>query len=388
MNPLIHNRILIAGGGMAGISLAWHLSKAHFEGEILIFEKHAEERKKRTWSFWQKGSGDWDDIASAVWNRIRLTDFQGNERVYSMAPYRYLTINGEHFYAKTLGHLNSQPNVRFIHGEVSDIKVNEKEAQLCSGGKKFTGDFVFDSILKATDIKESTRAMWQHFYGYIVEFDADVFDPQIPDFMNFNTGVEDDCHFIYILPFSKNRALIEYTIFSPDRLKEEAYVLMLESWIKQHYADKKYRILDIEFNAIPMTDAYFNPQPSRRHIKIGTAGGYTNPATGYTFYLSQKRLISLAKQIIHNQWPNNHPSFWHKRFNWYQATLLEVLSSQELRAHQVFTDLFHKNKTTDILEFLNNESSLASELRIMSSTNMLVFGKAGLKVALDALKRK
>jgi lycopene beta-cyclase len=67
------------------------------------------------------------------------------------------------------------------------------------------------------------------------------------------------------------------------------------------------------------------------------------------------------------------------RFHWYDSVLLNVLSGDELKGEDVFTHLFRKNKPPEILKFLDNESSVSSEMRILATLPQWPFLKAGLE---------
>jgi hypothetical protein len=51
----------------------------------------------------------------------------------------------------------------------------------------------------------------QRFLGWEVEVDSPVFDPSILTLMDFRPGDEGAVCFMYVLPFSPTRALLEHT---------------------------------------------------------------------------------------------------------------------------------------------------------------------------------
>ena len=63
--------------------------------------------------------------------------------------------------------------------------------------------------------------LWQSFYGQEIECALDVFDPACGDLMDFNAAsacgaqiaFPDAVAFVYVLPTTKNRALLEFTVF-------------------------------------------------------------------------------------------------------------------------------------------------------------------------------
>ena len=58
--------------------------------------------------------------------------------------------------------------------------------------------------------------VWQHFLGWKITTDKDCFDVDQAMLMDFDLGEQPDVRFIYVLPFSKNSAMVECTIFSSE----------------------------------------------------------------------------------------------------------------------------------------------------------------------------
>ena len=61
--------------------------------------------------------------------------------------------------------------------------------------------------------------MKQQFFGAYIKSKEDIFDDNLAAFMEFTT-IKNKFHFNYILPFSKNMALIESTFFSCNEEKK------------------------------------------------------------------------------------------------------------------------------------------------------------------------
>jgi len=64
-------------------------------------------------------------------------------------------------------------------------------------------------------------------------------------------------------------------------------------------------------------------------------------------------------------------------FMFYDSVLLNVLANSRLPGKKIFSDMFSKNKITDIFTFLDNESNIFQDLRIISSFPTIPFLKAG-----------
>ncbi|MEO1257055.1 MAG: lycopene cyclase family protein, partial [Bacteroidota bacterium] len=111
-------------------------------------------------------------------------------------------------------------------------------------------------------------------------------------------------------------------------------------------------------------------------IYIGLGGGYARPSTGYTFYNMQRQLATLAKALAEDFEQLKVSPPWSSRHMLYDSTLLHILQAQHLRGADLFPDLFRRNPTERVLDFLNGETHLLDELRLMSTTNIPVFARA------------
>ena len=96
--------------------------------------------------------------------------------------------------------------------------------------------------------------------------------------MDFEVPQKNNTRFMYVLPFSKHEALVEYTLFSKDLLEDKEY----ESAIQAYLEDKKageVSIVEKEKGSIPMTAYDFSQHNTANLLHIGTAGGWTKAQT-------------------------------------------------------------------------------------------------------------
>ncbi|MEP6845553.1 MAG: hypothetical protein ABI861_06100 [Panacibacter sp.] len=59
--------------------------------------------------------------------------------------------------------------------------------------------------------------------------------------------------------------------------------------------------------------------------------------------------------------------------------MLNVLQHDKLGGDRIFADLFKKNPPQRVLRFLDNETNLSEELKLMSSVPMAVFLPAAMR---------
>ena len=77
---------------------------------------------------------------------------------------------------------------------------------------------------------------------------------------------------MYVLPFSANEALIEYTLFSKDLLEKEEYENAMIDYLNEN-GSGDYTITEKEQGSIPMTAYDFSQHSNASLMHIGTAGG-------------------------------------------------------------------------------------------------------------------
>ena len=348
-----------------------------FSGKrILLVDREEKNKNDRTWCFWETETGIFESIVFKKWKQ---TWFHGDNfsACFDLDPYEYKMIRGIDFYAYCFELIRRQNNVEIVNGEVTEIAENSSGAYLLVSGITYQADFLFNSILfSKPQLKTNEYYLLQHFKGWIIETNENCFDPAKATLMDFRTAQSHGTTFIYVMPFSEKRALVEYTLFSPSLLQNEQYEQGLEEYIRQHLKIKDYNIIESEQGVIPMTNHRFI-RNKENIINIGTAGGQTKASSGYTFRFIQKNSAAIVQQLINTGDPfiQNEKG----RFHFYDSILLNILYHNRLPGKGIFTDLFKKNKTQTVLRFLDNESSFAEELKLISSLPTWPFLKAAFR---------
>jgi lycopene beta-cyclase len=191
--------------------------------------------------------------------------------------------------------------------------------------------------------------------------------------MDFTIEQDGNTRFMYVLPTSKTEALFEYTLFSEDLLEKSVYEKAIQNYL-QNVGITDYEIAEKEAGNIPMTCFTFNNQNSERILFIGTAGGWTKASTGFTFFNSKKQSEKLIEFLKNNQ---NMAKFHQKNRYWfYDLILLEVLHQNNELGAALFGRLFQKNPIQNIFQFLNEEGTFFSDLKVILTLPKLIFIKA------------
>ena len=374
-NHIPHFDYAIIGTGASGLHLAMSMAADSYfaKKKILLIDKEEKLENDRTWCYWEMGQGKWDQLLTCSWDTIQV-GFHGKDKIIPLGEYRYKMLKSIHFYKYCIQIISGQPNFTIVKDEV--YKTDEKNEKVIISGNNghYEADFVFSSVLDYEPNDAGHPYLWQHFGGWFVKTAEPVFTNQPPQFMNFNIEQENRTQFMYMLPFSENEALFEFTIFSKDVLKNEEYEKFLENYLPKKNITS-YQITEKEFGRIPMTTLPFWQKNTRRKMYIGSAGGWTKPSTGYTFYFCQKYAGEVTRFLHH---ANDLRRFkLYNRFFWFDRILLEVLDRHNHLGSAIFAQMFLRNKISSIFSFLNNESKMHDDLMIILKTKFpLLFFQA------------
>ena len=371
---------IIAGSGCAGLSLLYRILQEPNlrNSSILVIDKDDKKNNDRTWCFWEKETGVFEDLVCAKWEKLEFlsTDFK---KELDLGRYTYKMIRGLDFYDFVFNEVKKFSNVTFVKDEIISIDSNENSASVKTSKDLFTSKYVFNSTSIFNPKITEENSLLQHFKGWVIETEKPVFDNQVGRLMDFTLSQENGATFMYVLPTSKTQALVEYTLFSPNLLDKAAYTSALKDYIKTILKIDNYTISHEEFGVIPMSLAKFEKNPMKNVVNIGTAGGFTKASSGYTFQFIQKNTAEIVANLVQNKNPNQPLNFQNKIYNWYDRTLLDVLLSKKLTGKEVFTIMFQKIPVAQLFAFLGNESTFLEDINIMKSLPLMPFMTSGIK---------
>ena len=370
---------IFLGAGCASLSTVIRMmeSKKFAAKKILIIDKDKKNNNDRTWCFWEKQDDIFEKIIYKKWNNLLFKTDEASIAL-DIEPYQYKMIRGIDFYNYCFDQINSQENIDVVFGEISfefknkinRIKVNNEELNIAQNA------FVFNSIYEPGSKQKGKYYSLQHFKGWTIETDKDYFNPGEATLMDFKVSQQYGTTFVYVLPLSSTTALVEYTLFTEALLSQDEYDCGLKDYLKRYTDLENYKVIDEEFGVIPMTNAVF-PSFTNGMYFIGTAGGQTKASTGYTFKFIQKQSAQIVKNLSEGKAPLNKQK--KGRFYFYDSTLLNILANRTLAGKAIFSMLFKKNKAASVFKFLDNESGIGEDLKIISSLPKGAFLKAGVR---------
>lgn len=377
---------LVGGGGAASLVLA-ALGRYNPGVRVAIVDPVHKRGQDRTWAFWGTPGTFLDPLLSATWSEADVVTPAGR-RVLPLQPLRYAMLRSAPLYE-----LAGQAEKL-----LSAVRVTERAEQAVDDGSRV--------VISGPDGEPLVRAAWaldsrprpprrpgrtswlQHFRGWWLESDRPVFDPGRAVLMDFRTpqparGVS----FGYVLPVSDRFALVEYTEFSPAVLSSDEYDAALRGYADLLGLDLgELRVREIEDGVIPMTDGPFDPHPSPRVVRLGTAGGATRPSTGFTFSAMARQADDIAQAVAAGRPPVPSPPY-PARHLWMDAVQLRALDRGLVDGVAFFDRLFARNPAERVLRFLDGTTTLREDLTLMSSTPLLPMTRAAFGDAIGRLRR-
>lgn len=368
---------IIIGAGASGLLLADAMLNDSFfdQKKILLLDKDAKDINDRTWCFWEEGDGQFEAIVHKKWNSIH---FQGEDilRRTDINPYAYKMIRGIDFYNHYLGQIKESANINFIQEALIDLEETNTDVKVKTTGNTYSGKYIFNSLFdyKMATGQNKYPVLQQHFVGWVIKTDKPVFNSNEVTYMDFSIPQKGNTRFMYVLPYSDNTALIEYTLFSEQLLPKAEYEAAIKEYIVDRFQCKTYEIIEKEAGSIPMTAYDFREHHTNRVRYIGTAGGWAKPSTGYTLMSTANKipkLIELIKQGKPLQKLKLKNKFW-----FYDMLFLDVLHHNNGNGHAIFESIFKSLKPQMVFKFLDEKTSLKEDIIYINSCPKTPFIKA------------
>ena len=222
--------------------------------------------------------------------------------------------------------------------------------------------------------KENKSNIWQHFYGIEIETNENFFNDNTLNLMDFDCEQRNSVHFFYVLPLSKNKAIIETTWLSKEDDSLKDYKSQIKSYIN-YLGIKDYKINFKEEGAIPLF--HLLNEKEKNKINIGTAGGMTRLSTGYTFLNIQEHSKYIRMNIENIE--NTKKYEIGKKYQLLDKIFLRVLEKYPEKMPDIFSNMFNTSSNT-VIKFLSNKSNIFQDLSIILKMPKFIFIKTLLKV--------
>ena len=109
--------------------------------------------------------------------------------------------------------------------------------------------------------------------------------------MDFRVPQNLGIHFMYLLPFDSNNALIESTVISTQVLPISWYNHQIKQYLSKYYSITDFNIIKRERGIIPLAQLYSDDAFG---IPIGMRAGALRASSGYAFSQIQKQITEMV----------------------------------------------------------------------------------------------
>lgn len=356
----------IIGAGLSGLTLGNSLLSKKIKNFILI-EKNTHLKNDKTYSFWS-GPGLFDIKKSfsvkpkKEWSQIEIKVKNKSYKI-DLGSYRYACYSSESILDELYKKITKE-GIKVERGQsINHVKKNQDGWEIKLKNKKILLKNVIDSRPNKI-FDDKYPSLKQVFVGSEIISNQNIFDENVVTLMDFSESNK-NVIFTYILPFSKNKALIETTFFSSEiNFKQVGKIHDLTL--------KKFDIKEItrtEKAVLPMSP-YIDRKMEEQYFRIGNFGGASRPASGYAF----TRIALWANQIKTKK-EFCYDMIHHKEnylTNWLDKIFLSVLRSNPKKAPEIFKVFFTKVPISSVIRFLSDQSRLVDYFVIILKLPKLV----------------
>lgn len=370
---------IIVGAGLSGLHLSYCFLKDEYfkDYSFLIIDKEKSKKEDNYFSYWEIGDGKWDSILKNKWSKGDFFSKKGKVEM-DFSDYSYKTLSSSKFKAYVKKKIKKKKKFKLSKDTVLKIKEEKNNIVVVGNKKNYNAKHVFDSRLSPILNKKIKKHTYlkQHFLGWVVKTNEKIFNKRSFVFMDYRIRDKNSTAFTYVLPFKKDEALIEHTYFSKNVQNHEVYEEYIKDYLNKYYGKSTYKLVKSEFGVIPMTTYPFHSDSTMNITKIGTAGGWVKPSTGYSFKNCEKYSEKILDNIKNGKEFKISPK---KRYLFLDKILLGVLSNYNYQGETIFHRMIKRNKTKNVLRFLDEESTLLEMIKIIISMRSIYFVKVFIK---------
>jgi lycopene beta-cyclase len=293
---------VILGAGLAGLSLADALADRGCPAPIVLIDRRGRWSNDRTWCTWLTGPLRYAELSThrwAAWRTVR----GGDEARGRSHAHPYVRIEAATLYDRVLSRLDGLSSCEIRTGEaVLAIDTSGPSPIVQTTREHIEAGLVVDALGASSSLRAPADpapgpALSQRFLGWEVCAPAGTFDPQTVTLMDFRASGPDGVDFLYVLPFSGERALVEHTSIGVGGPGAAARRRALATELDTIAGAGRWECEREERGLIGMTAAPFPLCHGPGTCTVGGAAGAVRPSSGYAFSRTQRHVTAVADAI-------------------------------------------------------------------------------------------
>ncbi|MET4052433.1 lycopene beta-cyclase [Frigoribacterium sp. PvP054] len=368
--------VAVVGGGCSGLAVAGELSRRAPELEVLVLEGRTRP-DPRVWCSWDDGSDPVPEARSASWDRWEVRTRAGiSTGTDPDHPYRMVRAEDRR---EAVDRRLAESRVAVVDGAAVhdfDRRAHDGRHVLQTGAGTVEARLVVDATGHdpLPSPQHGAVLLHQRFVGLWISTARPVFDPTTVTLMDFTDAPDDQVRFVYVLPVSPTEALVESTVFTPERRSSIDFRAHVRDYVHRRWGlePHEWTVTGSESGCVPMTDAA-PPRPGG-DATIATVAGVVRPSSGYGYARAHRHAPTVVDHLLDGTPAPAFRDTWRTRA--LDAVFLRFLRDRPDAAPEAFRRLFTLPGPL-VVRFLTERSTPRDELRIV-----LVLPKAPFVAAL------
>lgn len=275
--------LAIVGGGAAGLLLAMAVLRRRPATDLIVIDARPSYTADRLWGYFGPDPR-LDAWAAQRWSHWTLSKADGDPVIHRGGRSHYAAIRSETVYRAADQAIETAPNARLWQGATVQALTPRPEGVAIVGSHP---PVLAAGVLDARPPRPAALAaapFQQCFLGREVMTESAVFDPATAGLMEQMAADRQGIGFVYVLPFSPTRALIEVTRFDLEPRAPASLSDWLDRAIEERVGPGGHKVVREEGAILPMG---LPPEPrlagDPRILRAGMAAGALRAASGYGF---------------------------------------------------------------------------------------------------------
>ena len=365
--------LAILGAGCAGLSLAARLASGDGDLRVVLIDPRTEFADDRSWSFWQHDHHPLRSLVAHEWNGWTYADVAGRSATHRVPGMSYQYIRGVDFYRWALAEIARDDRIELRLGvaarELSPITLADGSRGVCVTTE--VGEVLARRVVD-TRPRRAPALLYQCFSGVEIEHGgALATEPDAVGLMTRMRSGADGLGFVYVLPLSPTRALVEWTRFSPVPLAENVVVAEREAELAA-MGLAQARVVREEGGILPMGRVDAPTAEIEGVVLAGNAGGALRDASGYAFLRIQRWARACAAALARGEDPAPHPPEpWVRRQM--DRIFLQAVRAHPDRTADYFMAMARGVAPRRLLRFLTDRATVGDLASIIVSLPLLPF---------------
>ncbi len=353
-----HLDLAFIGLGAAAMGLAAQLQQRNSALSAVFIEPNAPTRNDRTWCGWATQPHPFSHLATQRWTQWRVSH-AGDVITQQSSELAYEMLQAGVVRDYSLKLINAQPHWETrLDAALATAEQTDTGWRLhLDSGEVINARWVLDA--RPSPMTLTRPWLWQSFVGVELEC-ANSIDTSTVGLMDFCDDPQPLLSFVYSLPMTAHRCLIEYTRFSPKRADEAELRARLTQWCaEQGLADAQ--VMRREAGHLPMAPVPADAKD--QWLRVGAAGGSLRPATGYAFHAIQTWASACADALERTGAPIVPKRARHR--DGLDGIFLEALWDDTRAPATLFMRLFQRTPAAALARFLMSRPRALDTLAVL-----------------------